>query len=99
MQFISSPAISYQVNDEIRIEFPCDYPIRIIGEQVNDFRATVLDIVREHVGVVHEHTVSVRESRDGAYCSVRVTIVATGEDQLKTLHRALMAEPAVRMVL
>lgn len=87
------------MSDDSRIEFPCDYPIRIIGEQVHDFRATVLDIVRDHVDVLHEQSVSVRESRDGAYCSVRVTIVATGEDQLKALHEALIAEPAVRMVL
>ena len=99
MQFISFFAISYQVTDEIRIEFPCDYPIRIIGEQVEGFQATVLDIVRRYAGVVHEQSVSVRESRDGAYCSVRVTIVATGQDQLESLHRALMQEPAVRMVL
>lgn len=87
------------MTDGTRIEFPCDYPIRIIGEQRDDFRATVLDIVRDHAETVIEQSVNVRESRDGAYCSVRVTIVATGENQLRALHRALMAEPAVRMVL
>ena len=87
------------MSDDTRIEFPCDYLIRIIGEQGGDFRATVLDIVRDHAAIVREEAVSVRESREGAYCSVRVTIVATGEDQLKILHQALMAEPAVRMVL
>lgn len=86
-------------DDDTRIEFPCDYPIRIIGEQEAGFRAAVLDIVREHVDTLHESSVTVQESRDGNYCSVRVTIVATGEPQLKALHEALMAEPAVRMVL
>jgi len=59
----------------------------------------VLAVVRAEVDTVHESTVSVRESRDGTYCSVRVTIVATGEPQLKRLHAALLAEPGVRMVL
>ncbi len=85
--------------DEPRIEFPCDYPIRIIGEQAEDFRTVVLDIVRSHAGDIDESSVTVQESRRGAYCSVRVTIVATGEAQLEALHRALMAQPAVRLVL
>lgn len=87
------------MTDSIRIEFPCDYPIRIIGEQREGFEASVLGIVRAHVTTVLEESVSVRASRDGTYCSVRVTIVATGEEQLRTLHQALMAEPGVRMVL
>lgn len=87
------------MSDDTRIEFPCDYPIRIIGEQVAGFPEAVLEIVRGHADTVRESTVSVQESREGTYCSVRITIVATGEPQLKALHRALMAEPAVRMVL
>ncbi|MEQ8858453.1 MAG: DUF493 domain-containing protein [Pseudomonadales bacterium] len=87
------------MSDDARIEFPCDYPIHVIGEQGDDFRETVLDIVRDRVGTVHEWSVDVRESRAGNYCSVRITIVATGEGQLKALHQALLAEPAVRMVL
>jgi uncharacterized protein len=48
---------------------------------------------------VRQWSVSVQQSRRGTYCSVRVTIVATGEPQLQALHAALMAQPAVRMVL
>ena len=87
------------MTEPTRIEFPCDYPIRIIGEQRPDFEARVLGVVHAHARTVPEQPVSVRASRDGTYCSVRVTIVATGEDQLRALHEALLAEPAVRMVL
>lgn len=87
------------MSDELRIEFPCDYPIHVIGEGVEGFRATVLDIVQAHADVAPEPPVTVRQSRHGAYCAVRVTIVATGAGQLETLHRALLAEDAVRLVL
>lgn len=87
------------MSNDARIEFPCDYLIRIIGERHGRFRARVLEIVRRHAGEIDESAVSERESRDGTYCSVRVTIVATGEAQLAALHQALMAEPGVRMVL
>lgn len=87
------------MNDSVHIEFPCDYPIHVIGEQGEDFRDAVLEIVRAEVATVYESSVDVRESRAGTYCSVRVTIVATGEPELRSLHRALLAQPGVRMVL
>ena len=79
--------------------FPCEYLIRIIGHRQLNFRATVLRIVREHAPEFEEENVTVRDSRDGGYCSVRVTIVATGEPQLRALHQALMDEPSVKLVL
>lgn len=87
------------MTDPARIEFPCDYPIHVIGEQQPGFRAAVLEIVQAHAEAPDAASVQVRESRAGNYCSVRVTIVATGEAQLKALHAALLAEPRVRMVL
>lgn len=87
------------MTDDTRIQFPCDYPIRVIGEQHATFRERVIEIARLHAPDLAEASVNVQQSRDGTYCSVRFTIVATGEAQLKAMHRALMAEPAVRMVL
>lgn len=82
-----------------KILFPCDYLIRVIGYNGPDFRSTVLRIVREHAPDLRDERVSVRDSREGGYCSVRITIMATGEPQLRALHAALMAEPAVKLVL
>lgn len=87
------------MSEPTNIVFPCEYLIRIIGYHRLDFRATVLRIVREHAPEFDEQDVTVRDSRDGGYCSVRVTIVATGEPQLRALHQALMEEPSVKLVL
>jgi uncharacterized protein len=87
------------MTDAPRIEFPCNYPLWIIGDSHPTFQEDVLTLVRAHVADVLESSVNVRHSRDGSYASVRVTIVALGEDQLKTLHTALKSLAAVRMVL
>ena len=87
------------MTDEVRIEFPCLYPLRVIGEQDEGFREAVLNIVRLHAPDLDEASVSVRDSRGGTYCSVRFTIMATGEPQLRTLHEALLEDVRVRMVL
>lgn len=87
------------MSDPTRIEFPCAYPIRVIGERQVAFEEDVLGIVRRHAPDLDEASVSLQESREGSYCSLRVTIVATGVTQLEALHAELMAHAAVRMVL
>lgn len=82
-----------------KIVFPCDYPIRVIGYRTVDFRATVLRIVREHAPDVAEDDITIRDSREGGYCSLRLSFVASGEPQIRALHAALMADPVVKLVL
>ena len=82
-----------------KIEFPCEYPIKVIGEQADKAAATVIQVVRNHAPEVTPDQVSVRPSREGNFQSIRITIVATGEDQLKALHTDLLALEWVRLVL
>ena len=71
----------------------------MIAENHVSLQETVVRIVRLHAPDLSESTVSVRNSREGRYCSVRFSITATGEPQLRALHQALMDEPLVKMVL
>jgi putative lipoic acid-binding regulatory protein len=87
------------VADAPKIEFPCDYPIKVIGVNHRSLRATVVEIVRHHAPDLAEESISLRDSRAGRYCSVRMSITATGEPQLQALHQALLAEPLVKLVL
>lgn len=83
-----------------RIRFPCDdYPIKVIGASSETLVSAVVAIVRAHDERFEEATVEERLSREGNYTSVRLSIRATGETQLKALHRALMAHPLVKLVL
>ena len=81
------------------IEFPCDYPIRVLGVAGDDLVDDVLEIVAEHANPVPEHQVKVRDSRNGNYRSVSFSIWATGEFQLKALHADLVSRPFVKLVL
>ena len=82
-----------------RIEFPCDYPIKVIGDVSGTSVAEIVAVVRRHAPEVTPDEVSTRQSRKGNFQSVRITIVATGEPQLRALHEELMALPSVRMVI
>lgn len=81
-----------------QLTFPCDYPIKVMGEDVDNFQEEMLVIIRRHA-TFDEASISQRSSRNGRYLSLRVTITATGEQQLKTLFEALKSSGRVQMVL
>ena len=81
------------------IEFPCAYPIKVIGVYDDNYREAVVSIVRIHAPGLDLEAVTIKDSRKGTYCSVNWTIEATGERQLKALHAALLEDPRTRLVL
>lgn len=90
------------MSEEIRepkIEFPCDYPIKILGRRCDHFHGTVLDIVEEHSPDYDRTSVVVKDSSKGTFVSMTVTIIATGKPQLEALHNALKASGVVTMVM
>ena len=80
-------------------EFPCAYPIKVVGDNGDDFRDMVLRVMGEFCGPVDDKDVSVRKRRTGKFSSVTVTITATGERQLQSIFEALKATGRVQMVL
>lgn len=82
-----------------RVEFPCDYPIKVVGDAAPDFEATVVEVIEEHAPGLDRRTVNAVDSRNGKFRSVRVSITATGHDQLQALFASLKATGRVHMVL
>lgn len=86
-------------SDAPKIEFPCDYPVKVLGRQVEHFENVVLEVLHRHAPGFDRHTVSRRASRKGRFVALSVTIIATGPEQLEALHRDLLATGLVQMVL
>lgn len=82
-----------------RIEFPCDYPIKVLGRRVEAFEAAVIAVFERHAPGFDRDSVSLRDSRHGTFVAMTVIITATGPDQLDALHRDLRATGLVQMVL
>jgi len=81
------------------IEFPCAYPIKIMGPYQAEFKEQMLNIVRQYAPELVDEAVQERLSRNGNYVSITVTIQATGEDQLAELFEALKNSGRVSLVL
>ncbi|CAA0094559.1 Uncharacterised protein [Zhongshania aliphaticivorans] len=84
---------------EPRLEFPCAYPIKVIGVGNQNLRQCVIDIMRVHAGDIDETQITERESSEGRFVSVTVVITATGKPQLDTIFTELKATGLVKMVL
>jgi len=89
------------VNDQNapKIEFPCDYPIKILGEANSSFVEHVLAVMDNYAPGFDRQKISVRDSSKGRWQSITVTIVATGKPQLESIFAALKTSSSVKMVL
>jgi uncharacterized protein len=84
---------------ETLLDFPCDFPIKVMGARVDGFAQAVAEVVRSHAPEFDPASMEMRPSSKGNYLSLTCTIRATSKDQLDALYRALTAHPMVKVVL
>ena len=87
------------MTEETLLEFPCAFPIKIMGLRQDDFAQTMLDIVLRHAPDFDAGTMEMRASSGGKYLSLTCTIRATSKAQLDALYRELSGHPLVSMAL
>jgi putative lipoic acid-binding regulatory protein len=80
-------------------QFPCDFPLKVMGRRSDDFRSLVMGIVQKHVGAVDAANIEERPSKDGNYLSLTCTFSAQSKDQLDALYRELTSCERVLIVL
>lgn len=80
-------------------EFPCDFPLKVMGRHSDDFRSLVLGIVRKHAGEIDAENIEERPSKDGNYLSLTCTLRAQSKEQLDALYRELTSCEKVLIVL
>ena len=81
------------------IEYPLDFPLKIMGKNEPGFAAMVIGIVRRHAPDFDEETVELRRSKKSSYLSITCTIRAVSREQLDALYIELNDQPGVVMVL
>ena len=81
------------------LEFPCAFPLKIMGLSSDALAQTVLAIVQRHAPDFDGATMEMRASSGGKYVSLTCTITATSKAQLDALYRELSGHPLVKVVL
>ena len=85
--------------EESLLEFPCDFPLKIMGRMEAGFAQEIVAIVKGHAPDFDESSLQMRPSSKKNYLSLTCTIRATSREQLDNLYRELCDHPAVVMVL
>jgi hypothetical protein len=81
------------------LEFPCEFPIKMMGRDDPEFREAALEVIERHAGPVLEEAVRESFSRRGRFLSITVTITATSQQQLDDIYRELSDHEQVLVAL
>lgn len=81
------------------IEFPTDFPLKIMGHNHPEMVTTITAVVITHAPDFDAETIEIRPSSKGTYVGLTCTIRATSQQQLDDLYRALSSHPMVKVVL
>jgi len=85
--------------EESALEFPCTFPIKMMGRDTPDFRALARALVENHAGTVVDSAVQATLSRNGRFVSITVTITAMSQQQLDDIYRDVSSHDDVLMAL
>lgn len=77
--------------DDTLLEFPCDFPLKIMGAATDEFRSLAIGIVTRHFGELPRASIEERQSRGGRYLSLTCTVRAQSKAQLDAVYRELTA--------
>lgn len=80
-------------------QFPCEFPIKIMGKATPEFESFVLATIRKHAPDMKENAIETRPSKDGNYTAMTVTVTATSKEQLDAIYSELSASKLVSVVL
>ena len=97
-------AIDIQLTDietpqETLIEFPCDFPIKVMGETHADFTSEIIKAIQIVIPNFDVSKIEMRGSAGGKYISLTCMVYVTSKPQLDNIYRALSSHPMVKVVL
>ena len=81
------------------IEYPCDFPIKVMGLQADGFVEAMVMVAQQFDSSFVAERLERRPSSTGKYLGLTLNIVATSREQLDELYRTLSTHPMVKVVL
>ncbi|MBU6272075.1 MAG: DUF493 family protein [Betaproteobacteria bacterium] len=81
------------------LEFPADFPLKVMGQRVDGFAQSIAALVTEHIPGFDPGAIELRTSSRGTYLSLTLPLRVESRAQLEGVYRALAGHPWVRIVL
>jgi putative lipoic acid-binding regulatory protein len=84
---------------ETLLEFPCDFPIKMMGRDDDGFQTAAVALVERHAGKVAASAINVARSRNGNFVSITITIEAKSQQQLDNIYNDLSKHEDILVAL
>ena len=81
------------------LEFPCAFPLKVMGRDTPEFRTAACTIVERHAGPVPAAGVTSRASSEGNFLALTFAITAASRAQLDALYQELSSCPQILVAL
>ncbi len=81
------------------IDYPCQFPIKVMGNKVEGFVHAMTQIAEQFDPSFDASKIELRDSKKGNYLGITLVITATSREQLDELYRTLSTHPMVKLAL
>ena len=81
------------------MEFPCDFPVKIIGIASENFLLDVTRTILKHYPQTEASAINHKPSNQNNYLAITATIYAQDQRSLDALYQELTSMPGIKMVL
>ncbi|KAA3639951.1 MAG: DUF493 domain-containing protein [Proteobacteria bacterium] len=71
------------------LTFPCEYPVKAMGANKDDFQADIYQCIKQHAPEVSKEAVQIKTSKNGRYLSVTVLVYAQSREHLINIYQDL----------
>jgi uncharacterized protein len=88
-----------KTSPETLIEFPCHFPIKVMGKVHEEFTSTVIKLIKQNNKSFDPSTIEMKGSSEGRYISLTCFVYVTSKPELDDIYRSLSSHPMIKVVL
>lgn len=81
------------------LQFPCTYPLKVIGRNVDGLEKLVLRVVAKHIPEIGPEAMRIQESQEAKYLAITLTFTAQSREQIEAIYLELNRQEDVVMTL
>ena len=96
---MSTDSTTTATSQETLIAFPCDFPIKVMGETHQDFTSEIIKTIQTILPNFDATAIEMRGSSGGKYISLTCMVHVTSKPQLDDIYRALTSHSMVKVTL
>jgi putative lipoic acid-binding regulatory protein len=81
------------------IEFPCHFPIKIMGKNSPKFLEEIREITLKHFPTIEQEKITHKPSKENNFLAITVVVYAENQAMLDAFYQDVTKHPDIKMVL